>query len=65
MDNQNSWLMLPDGSYRREANEHLEPLDSHLSLHEYFEKPLEISDSGSSLFEKLRGLFHKKGGKTI
>ena len=60
MDNQNSWEMLPDGSYYRATNEHKEPLDSHTYLHEYFERPLELPPKKASLRERLFGHFHKK-----
>ena len=60
MDNQNSWEMLPDGSYYRATDEHKEPLDSHTYLHEYFERPLELPPKKASLRERLFGHFHKK-----
>ena len=59
-DNQNSWEMLPDGSYYRATDEHKEPLDSHTYLHEYFERPLELPPKKASLRERLFGHFHKK-----
>ena len=60
MDNQNSWEMLPDGSYYRATDEHKEPLDSHTYLHEYFERPLELPPKKATLRERLFGHFHKK-----
>lgn len=60
MDNQNSWEMLADGSYLKDSSEHKEPLDSHMYLHEYFEKPLELPVHKRSLMEKLFGHFSHK-----
>lgn len=60
MDNQNSWQMLPDGSYIKDTSEHLEPLDSHVYLHRYFEKPLELPAKKSSFADRLRGYFQRK-----
>ena len=60
MDNQNSWQMLSDGSYLKDTSDHVQPLDSHAYLHQYFEKPLEISSAKPTLREKLFGRFRKK-----
>lgn len=60
LDNQNSWQMLPDGSYIKDTSEHLEPLDSHVYLHRYFEKPLELLVKKSSFADRLRGYFKRK-----
>lgn len=60
MDNQNSWEMLADGSYLKDSSEHKEPLDSHMYLHEYFEKLLELPVHKRSLMEKLFGHFSHK-----
>lgn len=60
MDNQNSWQMLSDGSYLKDTSDHVQPLDSHAYLHQYFEKPLELSSVKPTLREKLFGHFRKK-----
>lgn len=60
MDNQNSWQMLSDGSYLKDTSDHVQPLDSHAYLHQYFEKPLELSSVKPTLREKLFGRFRKK-----
>lgn len=60
MDNQNSWQMLADGSYLKDTSDHAEPLDSHMYLHEYFEKPLELPAKKHSLRERLFEHFHHK-----
>ena len=60
MDNQNSWQMLSDGSYLKDNSDHVQPLDSHAYLHQYFEKPLELSSVKPTLREKLFGRFRKK-----
>lgn len=59
MDNQNSWQMLSDGSYLKDNSDHVQPLDSHTYLHEYFEKPLELPPTKLTLREKLLGIFQK------
>ena len=60
MDNQNSWQMLPDGSYLKDNSDHAEPLDSHVYLHEYFASPFELPVKKASFAEKLLGRFKKK-----
>ena len=52
--------MLSDGSYLKDTSDHVQPLDSHAYLHQYFEKPLELSSVKPTLREKLFGRFRKK-----
>ena len=60
MDNQNSWQMLPDGSYLKDNSDHAEPLDSHMYLHEYFANPFELPVKKESFAERFFHRFKKK-----
>lgn len=54
MDNIKAWEMLPDGSYRKEADKSRVPLDSQMYLAEYFAKPVPMPAARESLGDWLK-----------
>lgn len=53
IDNCNSWMMQPDGSYLRVQPDGADPINSHLSLHQYFTEPFTADFRKRTLVERL------------